>query len=163
LPYLQAWIAGACGGADGAKGTETGYPSPGRPQDQALGSQSAGQAAPTVDAGGRSRLGRVYFDGRGVSQEDAQAVTRLRIAAEQGATLAQCGLGKRYADGRGVPINLGEAFMWATIAATLSAGDGWQTCIDVRDRLAARMTPAQTAAAQNRARGWLAAFERRKK
>jgi hypothetical protein len=163
LPYLQAWIAGACAGADGAKGTETGYPGPGSPQDQAPGSPSAGQAAPTAYAGGHIRPGRVYFNGWGVSQDDPQAVMRLRSAAEHGATLAQCDLGKRYADGRGVPLNLEEAFMWATIAATLSVGDGWQNCIDLRDRLAARMTPARIAAAQNRARGWLAAFEARKK
>jgi hypothetical protein len=132
-------------------------------RDDTLAAQRVRKAAEEGDAEAQQELGEMYANGRGVPQDDAQAVTRLRSAAEQGATLAQCDLGKRYADGRGVPINLGEAFMWATIAATLSAGDGWQNCIDLRDRLAARMTPAQTTAAQNRARGWLAAFERRKK
>jgi hypothetical protein len=95
MPSLRTWIAGACAGANGTAGTETGYAGHGSPQDQASGSRSVRQAAQAVDAGGQVRLGRVYFDGRGARQDDAQAVIWLRGAAEHGATLAQSEKGKK--------------------------------------------------------------------
>jgi hypothetical protein len=163
MPSLQAWIADACAGRSRTQGVETWNAGHGSTPDQAPGSHSARQAAQAVDARGEVRLGRVNFASRGVPPDDGQAVMRLLSQAEQGATLAQYDLGSRYADGRGVPLNLGEAYVWATVAATLSVGDERQKCIELRDRLAARMTPAHIAEAQNRARGWLAEFETRKK
>ena len=49
-------------------------------------------------------LGLNYRDGRGVPQDDAEAVAWLRRAAEQGTDLARVTLAEMYAEGRGVPL-----------------------------------------------------------
>ncbi len=48
-------------------------------------------------------LGVMYLEGRGVPQDDAEAVRWHRQAAEQGLAEAQFSLGGMYLDGRGVP------------------------------------------------------------
>jgi TPR repeat protein len=45
----------------------------------------------------------MYDEGRGVPQDDAEAVRWYRKAAEQGDAEAQGKLGVMYANGRGVP------------------------------------------------------------
>ena len=47
-------------------------------------------------------LGVMYDEGRGVRQDDAEAVRWYRQAAEQGYAAAQYNLGAMYANGRGV-------------------------------------------------------------
>lgn len=49
------------------------------------------------------RLARLYEQGRGTAQDDAEAVRWYRAAAEQGYPPAQIALGKRYEQGSGVP------------------------------------------------------------
>jgi len=46
-------------------------------------------------------LGMMYADGRGVAQDDAQALTWFRKAADQGNAGAQDKLGFMYVNGRG--------------------------------------------------------------
>jgi hypothetical protein len=60
----------------------------------------------------------MYEDGRGVQQDDTQAVAWWRKAAEQGNAKAQCGLGVAYASGRGgVQKDYMQAVAWFRKAA----------------------------------------------
>ena len=54
------------------------------------------------DASAQNRLGIMYEAGRGVPQDDAEAVRWWRLAAEQGYAYAQTNLGGMYGAGRGV-------------------------------------------------------------
>jgi hypothetical protein len=106
-----------------------------------------------------------YNFGTGVPKDDAQAVKWYRMVAEQGnsrlATIAQWAIGWKYEAGQGVPRSYVEAYTWYNIAAGSSAGKD----IVARDpftRIAPQMTPAQIADAQERAREWMEAFEKRK-
>ena len=54
-------------------------------------------------------LGVMYFNGRGVPQDNVEAVTWFRRAAEQGDASAQFSLGLRYITGEGVPQDNVEA------------------------------------------------------
>ena len=62
-------------------------------------------------------LGVMYDTGRGVPQNDAEAVRWFRMAAEQGNADAQVMLGYMYAAGEGVPQNDTEAARWFRMAA----------------------------------------------
>ena len=53
-------------------------------------------------AGAQFNLGYMYNTGRGVPQDDAEAVTWYRLAADQGDARAQFNLGVMYANGSGV-------------------------------------------------------------
>ena len=59
----------------------------------------------------------MYAEGRGVSQDDAEAVTWYRKAAEQGHAEAQNNLGVMYNRGEGVPQDYTEAVTWYRKAA----------------------------------------------
>ena len=69
------------------------------------------------DADAQSHLGVMYAAGRGVSQNDAEAVRWYREAADQGNPIAQSNLGAMYASGEGVARNDAEAVRWFRKAA----------------------------------------------
>ena len=69
------------------------------------------------DANAQFRLGSMYKNGRGVPQDDTEAVKWYRKAAQQGYALAQCHLGWMYANGKGVVQNDTEAIKWYQKAA----------------------------------------------
>ena len=69
------------------------------------------------DAVAQGLLGVMYATGRGVPQDDAEAVRWYRLAAEQGQALAQYNLGVMYANGRGIPQDDVEAVRWWRLAA----------------------------------------------
>lgn len=69
------------------------------------------------NAEAQSNLGKAYFTGNGVPQDDEEAVKWLRKAADQGNTAAQKYLGKAYAEGKGVQKNAAEAVKWFRKAA----------------------------------------------
>jgi TPR repeat protein len=58
-----------------------------------------------------------YENGRGVAQEDAEAVNWYRLAAAQGLAKAQVNLGYLYSMGRGVVKDDTEAANWYRLAA----------------------------------------------
>ena len=59
--------------------------------------------------------------GKGVLRGNANAVKRIRIAAEQGDAEAQFNLGEMYNEGKGVPLDYNEATKWYRLSAeTLS-------------------------------------------
>ena len=62
-------------------------------------------------------LGGMYYNGRGVQEDDAEAVTWLRKAAELGHASAQHFVGAMYANGQGVPQDDAEAVTWYRQAA----------------------------------------------
>ena len=59
----------------------------------------------------------MYMEGRGVAQDDVQAVDWFRKAAEQGYRDAQFNLGVMYAQGRGVVRDDVQAIVWYRKAA----------------------------------------------
>ena len=103
-------------------------------------------------------LGIMYDYGQGLPAEDyAAAVKWYRKAAEQGNARAQNSLGFMYDKGRGVPRNTNIAHMWYSLAAA----QGDEQAAGNRDIVAEKMTTAEIAEAQLRAREWIADFERK--
>jgi len=75
---------------------------------------------PLAEAGDRraqSTLGLIYYRGRGVPQNDAEALRWFRLAADRGDALAEFNLGVMYAEGLGVPQDHAEAAKWYRRAA----------------------------------------------
>jgi len=103
-------------------------------------------------------LAVMYAKGEGVSQDDGKAAKWYSKAAEQGYLYAQTVLGGLYALGTGVPQDYIEAHKWYNLAAsgsTLASNRrNRDNAIEMRDLVAARMTPEQIAEAQRRAAEW---------
>jgi TPR repeat protein len=112
------------------------------------------------DAQAQSTLGMSYLD-RGVPQDDAQAASWFRKAAEQGLADAQNILGAMSERGWGVPQDFVEAHKWLNLAASRASAAYQRTYAETRDRVAKKMTRAQIADAKKLAREWLAAFDAR--
>lgn len=110
------------------------------------------KAAAQGHAGAERSLGVMYANGRGVPQDYAEAVTWFRRAAEQGNTNAQANLGVMYEAGHGVPPDLVRAHMWFNLATAGAAEDNSKSALTSRNRVAAKMTPAELAQAQEMAR-----------
>jgi len=64
------------------------------------------------DAIAQNDLGLIYDNGRGVPEDDAEAVRWYRLAADQGVVVAQYNLGVMYERGEGVPQDNAEAVRW---------------------------------------------------
>ena len=101
-------------------------------------------------ASAQNNLGAMYGNGQGVPQDYVQAMKWFRKAAEQGHASAQNNLGISYGKGQGVLEDYVQAHMWLTLAAA----QGHKRAKSNRDIIAAKMTPAQIAAAQKLAREW---------
>lgn len=95
-------------------------------------------------------LGFMYFNGKGVARDYAEAAKWIRLSAEQGRADGQYALGHLYLNGQGVAQDNVLAHMWFD----LSAAQGTQIAVAARDDLARKMTPAQIAEAQKLARDW---------
>ena len=95
-------------------------------------------------------IGVMYGTGRGVPQDDVQAVKWVRLAADQGDAESQCTLGFLYYDGQGVPQDYVQAMKWFNLAAAQGNENGKKG----RDLVAKIMTPQQIAQAQELARNW---------
>ena len=74
-------------------------------------------AAEQGNAAAQYSLAVMYTSGRGVIEDDAEAVKWYRLAAEQGYAAAQNNLGFMYANGEGVPKDDAEAVKWYRLAA----------------------------------------------
>ena len=98
-------------------------------------------------------LGLMYANGRGVPEDDAEAVRWWRLAAEQGYAAAQNNLGDMYENGQGVPEDHVPAYMWYNLAAA----QGSEIAQSNKDLLEQRMTREQIAEAQRLSREWLEA------
>lgn len=69
------------------------------------------------DANSQRELGVMYAYGKGVQQDDTQALLWIQKAADQGDARAQRDLGVMYSTGRGVPQDDKEADRWFRLAA----------------------------------------------
>jgi TPR repeat protein len=99
----------------------------------------------------------MYREGRGVPQNDAEAVKWFRKAAEQGYAGAQYSLGYMYANGQGVPQDYVLAHMWCNLAVSrfpASEKEKREMVVKYRDIVASEMPPAQIAEAERLAREW---------
>jgi TPR repeat protein len=77
-------------------------------------------ARPLAEAGdsrARTLLGLLYYNGRGVPKDIAEAASWFRLAADQGDAQAQFHLGNMHSEGLGVPQDYGEAVKWYRRAA----------------------------------------------
>jgi TPR repeat protein len=80
--------------------------------------QQLRQAAGAGNADAQTRLGLLYYRGRGVPQDFTEALRWSRRAADQGDAVAQFNLGFMYAKGRGgIPPDYAEAALWYRKAA----------------------------------------------
>ncbi len=115
---------------------------------------SVGLAAP-VGAGPLEDGVAAYVRG------DYETAYRLwRPLADQGNATARHNLGILYEDGEGVPQDYVQAHMWSDLAASASTGRRRDEAVELRARIAAKMTPAQIAEAQKLAGEWRPASER---
>ena len=106
----------------------------------------------------QSNIGFLYYQGLGVPQDYDEAVKWSRKAAVQGDPSAMNNLGGSYEFMRGVRRDYVQALMWYTLAAEHAWKNQDIVVADVRknrDRLAAKMKPADVSKAQKLAREWL--------
>ncbi len=75
------------------------------------------QTAEQGDADAQNKLGAIYANGNGVSEDAREAVKWFRKAAEQGFAKAQFNLGNMYSRGAGGPEDAREAAKWYRKAA----------------------------------------------
>jgi TPR repeat protein len=107
------------------------------------------QKAAGGDAAALFALGDMYERGDGVAHDMAMAAAYMRLAAEHGSGAAQYRLGLVQAVGLGVDANVTAGYKWLSLAA--AAGGEEKNALlatALRDKLAARMTPAEVEAAQ---------------
>jgi TPR repeat protein len=81
------------------------------------------QQAASGDAAAQCGVGRMYSLGKGVPEDDAQAVLWFRKAAEQGDAHAQYDLGVLYYEGHGVPQDYAQSARWLRKAAEQGYAD----------------------------------------
>ena len=86
------------------------------------------EAAEQGDVKTQNILGLMYYFGRGVQQDYAEAVKWYRKAAEQGDAAAQFCLGGMYAQGKGVKQDYAETVKWLRKAAGQGDADS-QFCL----------------------------------
>jgi TPR repeat protein len=104
------------------------------------------------NADAQFRLGLMYREGKGVTQDDKQAVSWLNKAAEQGQAEAQENLGLSYAKGLGVERDWVQADKWFSIAAA----SGKESAINNQKVVEVHMQPDKIAEANALAKEWLA-------
>ena len=97
----------------------------------------------------------MYFRGRGVAQDDRQAVLWWQKAADRSRAEAQFSLGIMYLEGRGVTQDYVEGYAWFILAAANGAE------FKSRDDLRQMMTQEQIAAGEQRAKALQARIERK--
>jgi TPR repeat protein len=122
----------------------------GVPQNDAEAAKWYRKAADRGHADAQFKVALMYSMGKGVPQNDAEAANWCQKAADQGQADAQHTLGLMYATGRGVLQDDVQAHLWLNLAG--ASGD--DRAAQLRDDVAAKMTPAQIAEAQKLAREW---------
>ena len=106
---------------------------------------------------GQSNIALMYASGLGVRQDDNEAAKWSRMAADQGDATAQTLLGMMSGTGKGVPQDFVQAHKWLSLAAMrfpAPDNEDREKAVNARDQLAALMTPAQIAEAEQLAREW---------
>ena len=93
------------------------------------------------------KLGAIYYDGRGVTQDFVVAIKWFRKAAEQGVAEAAFNLGLMSGYGQGMAQDYAEAYKWYTLAMW----KGSDLAAENRDALTDDMTPEQITEGRRRA------------
>jgi len=106
------------------------------------------------DTQAQNNIGDMYDKGRGVPQDNAEAVKWYRKAAEQGDVIGQNNLGEMYEKGKGVPKDYVLAYMWYNLATAIDSKGIRDWALENRNRVAAQMTPEQIAEAQRLSGEW---------
>jgi TPR repeat protein len=101
-------------------------------------------------------LADLYFYGRGVTRDMAQAVALYRKAAEQGDAGAQAKLGLLYSVGMGVQRDDVEAYYWLSLAASVPGPDQAKFAAN-RQSVGEHITTDQQSEVQDRVAAWKAA------
>jgi uncharacterized protein len=100
-------------------------------------------------------LGKNYEAGRsGLKKDYAEAANWYRKSADQGNVYAQASLGILYHAGKGLPHDDVQAEMWFTVSAAHASENDRETIVEMRDSVAAHLTPQQIAEAQRLAHEW---------
>ena len=97
----------------------------------------------------------MYYLGKGVKKDLAEAARWYRKSAEGGWNIGQLNLANLYVSGEGVPTDYVIAYMWYTLAS--SSGD--ETSRKMMDVIAARMKREDIAEARRRAEQWSKAHD----
>jgi TPR repeat protein len=108
---------------------------------------------PLAQAGGSAaqfNLGLLYYDGRGVPQDFAQAAGWFEKAANRGYAKAQHNLGAMFAIGKGVNRDYVQAYKWLSLCAAANE----QSCAAQRDLVAHKLSSSKLTAAQRLTRDW---------
>lgn len=123
----------------------------GVPRDPALAAKWSIKAATQGNAAAQANLGYMSLEGFGSPADPAAAAGWFKRAAEQGDASAMLGLATLYEAGRGVPKDVVQADKWYALA---SIDDGeydeeqFARAKKAKLALAAKMTPAQIAQAE---------------
>jgi TPR repeat protein len=113
------------------------------------------ERAAAGDPDAQFSLGKNYEAGRsGLKQDYAEAANWYRKSAEQGNVYAQASLGILYHSGKGLPHDDVQSEMWFVISSGHAPPNDRDTIIEMRDSVAAHLTPQQLAEAQRLAREW---------
>jgi TPR repeat protein len=116
------------------------------------------------DAEAQFLLGSMYSTGEGLPlghADDTEAMRLLLLAADQGYAAAQYRLGGKYSTGADVPLDLVQAHMWYSLAASrwnreanrmTLTGQDW--VVGDRNILEGQLTPAALNEAQRFALEW---------
>jgi uncharacterized protein len=83
-----------------------------------------------------------------------EAARWYRKSADQGNSYAEASLGIFYRAGKGLPRDEVQAEMWFLVALDRAAAGDLDTLVEMRDSVAAHLTPQQLAEAQRLAREW---------
>ena len=103
------------------------------------------------DADAQTWVGIMYYDGKGVPQDDYKAFDWFTKAAEQCEVVAQYNLGVMYEDGRGAPQDYLMAHMFFNLAAISGDSQGaWKKSI-----IAEYMTSSELDEARRLAWHWV--------
>ena len=107
------------------------------------------------DADAQFNLAKMYEAGRGGLKRDYTEAERWhRKAAEQGDAYAQASLGILLRFGKGIAQDYVEAYKWFQLAVSQTSGGEQESILELRDSIAARMTPEQITEAKRLARDW---------
>lgn len=120
------------------------------------------KAAERGNSYARNKLAYMCLRGEGQPRDSKAAMKWYLEAANEGYATAQYNLGVLYNNGDGVVQDYVEAHMWANLAAASENDpDRRKDCAALRDSIAEKMTAAQIAKAQERAKMWMKEFEAR--
>jgi hypothetical protein len=113
------------------------------------------ERAAAGDSEAQFTLGKNYEAGRGGLRRDyVEAERWYRLAAQQGDPYAQASLALLLRFGKGVAQDYVQSYMWFTLAIHGTQGPDRESIVELRDALAAKMTPDQIRQASRQALEW---------